>query len=211
MKKKSISRWVNIMCGSLHNLTIFLSPLTSFQALVSTICSNTDILADVFLGVKFCSSHILHFLSCFLYISLWISFFLFCSILFSTLLFLKHFFTCFHIGLNSLSNIFPSNFISSPSNCIVLPFVCIVNIISSLTELHSFLTSCFQASLIHLYLTQTYDTLHVTLFLHNFLSVSPLPPSFLFMYNCSSIVCCPSVLFFLKSLLMTWSNSVSSD
>ena len=60
-------RCCTVSWGSLHN-TYWLfpeSPLTSFQALVSTICSNIDIIADVFLGVKFCSSHILHFLSCF--------------------------------------------------------------------------------------------------------------------------------------------------
>ena len=124
--------------------------MNSFLALVSIICSITNIMVDVFLGVKFCTSYILHFLSRFLYILLCISFLLHRSSLFISLLFLNHSITCFHVGLNSLSSIFPSNLISSPSNCAVLSFVCIVNIISSLTQLLSFLVSCFQAFLIHL-------------------------------------------------------------
>ena len=84
----------------LHNLhwRISVSPLTFFQALVSTICSNVDIMPDVFLGVKFYSSHILHFFFCFfVYFTLHFLFFLYCLSLFSSTLFLKHFYTCFHI------------------------------------------------------------------------------------------------------------------
>ena len=60
-------RCCTVSCCSLHNLhSLFsVSPLTSFQALVSTICFVIEIMADVFLGVKFCLSHISHFLSCF--------------------------------------------------------------------------------------------------------------------------------------------------
>ena len=99
-----------------------------------------------FLGIKFCSSHILHFLSCFFYISICITFLLYYSSLFTSLTVLKHSFTCFHIRLNSLSNIFNSNFKSSPSNYTVLLFVCIVNIISSLksdSHLPKNCTICF--------------------------------------------------------------------
>ena len=65
------------------------------------------------------------------------------SSLFFSLPFLKHLFTRFHVGLNSLSNIFSPNFILFPSNYAVLPFVCIVNIISSLIQLHFSLVFCF--------------------------------------------------------------------
>ena len=136
---------------SLHNLhrLFSVSTLNLFQALVLTIYSIIDIMADVSLGVKFCSSQILHFLPCFLFISFCISFLLYFSSLFSSLLFLKDSFTCFHIGLNSLFNIYPSNSTSSPSNYTLLPFICIVKIISSLIDLHAFV-SFWQASLIHL-------------------------------------------------------------
>ena len=77
--------------------TIFSKSLTFFQALVSIIYSIIDIMSDAFLGVKSCSSHILHFLSCFLYLSFWISFLLYWSSHFSSLPFLKYsiyLFTC---------------------------------------------------------------------------------------------------------------------
>ena len=64
------------------------------------------LMVDVLLGVKFCSSHILHFLCCFLYISFCISFLLYCSSLFFWLPFLKNFFTCVHVSLNSFSSVF---------------------------------------------------------------------------------------------------------
>ena len=93
---------------SLNNLWWLFSvrPLTFLQALVSIICSIIDLMVDVLLGVKFCSSHILHFLCCFLYISFCISFLLYCSSLFFWLPFLKNFFTCVHVSLNSFSSVF---------------------------------------------------------------------------------------------------------
>ena len=132
------------------------------------------------------------------YIKLFVLFFVYCSLhfLFSVLfesffpnyLFWSIFFTYFHISFNSLSNTFPSNLISSPSNCTVLPLACIANIISSLIELHSFLAYVSKFPWSTDYLTQTYNTLHVTFFLPKLLSyLSPLPPSFFFTYNHSSL------------------------
>ena len=87
----------------LHCLSLFLkqsalfsaNSLTSFQTLVSIICSNIYIMADVFLGNKFCYSHTLHFLCCFLYILLCICFFLNCSGLFFLTIFFEAFFYLF--------------------------------------------------------------------------------------------------------------------
>ena len=84
---------------SLHRLywLFLVSLMTFFQALVQVIGFDIDKM-DVFLGVKFCSGHILDFLFYFLYISPCISFLLYCSSLFSSLPFLKHSFFCFHVG-----------------------------------------------------------------------------------------------------------------
>ena len=96
----------------LHCLSLFLtqSSLTTFSKLSDflpssgfNICSIIDIMADVFLGIKFCSSHILYFLSCLLYISLYLSFFLDCLSCFYAVSFLKHFFT-FHDFPDTLLN-----------------------------------------------------------------------------------------------------------
>ena len=108
---------------SLHNLhwLFSVSPLPFFQALVSVICSINDKMVDAFLGVKFCSSHILHFLGSFLYISLCSSSLLYCSSLFLSLPFMKHSFACVYVNMHSFSSIFSSTFISFLSNFIVLP------------------------------------------------------------------------------------------
>ena len=84
----------------------------------------------------------------FLYISLYISFLLYCSIPFFSITFLKHCFTCFHVGLNNLSiTLHLTSYILLQLFC---SLVYIVNIISSFTELLSFLVSYFQDSLIDL-------------------------------------------------------------
>ena len=95
--KRSWTLSLSLSHCSLHNLHWLFSEsfLTSFQALVSTICYNTDIMANVFLGVKFWSSHILHFLSCFLYIAVCISFFLYCLSVFFLTTFFEAFFYLF--------------------------------------------------------------------------------------------------------------------
>ena len=92
-------RCCNVSLCSLHSLhwLFLVSLMTFFQALVPVIGFDIDKM-DVFLGVKFCSGHILDFLFYFLYISPCISFLLYCSSLFSSLPFLKHSFFCFHVG-----------------------------------------------------------------------------------------------------------------
>ena len=107
-------RYYAVFRYSLHNLhhLFSVSSLTSFQALLSCICSIMDIMSDAFLSVKFCFTHISHFLSWFLWISFCISFLLCCP----TISFLTTFFhslSCLHVGLN---------FLSSPLNYTALHF-----------------------------------------------------------------------------------------
>ena len=77
----AVSLW---LLNNLHKISS-VNPLTSFQSLFSIICFVMNIRADVFMSIKFCPSHILHFCSCFLYISHCISFLLYYSSLFSSL------------------------------------------------------------------------------------------------------------------------------
>ena len=100
-------------------LTIF-SKFPDFLPISGSII---DIMADLYLGVKFCSSQILHFLSCFcVYFTLHF-FFSAQSSTFLSLTFLKHYFICTHVNLNSFSSIFPSKFTSSLSIFTFLTFV----------------------------------------------------------------------------------------
>ena len=136
-------RFCTVSGCSLHSLhwLFSVSPLTSFQTLISTIFSIIGIMADVFLVLN--SDVAIYYTFCLVYCIFHFAFPF--SVLFEsyflTIFPKAFFFTYFRISLNSLSNIFPSNLVSSPSNCTVLPFVCIVNVVSSLVELHSFLVS----------------------------------------------------------------------
>ena len=140
------------------------SHMTSFQALLSVICSIIDLI-DIFLDDKFFSSSILHF---FVYFTLHArSVELFESLFLTT--FFEGFFYFFPYWFEISVSICPANLISSPSNFNVLPFIYIFNKILSLIELLSFLVSYFQATLIHL-LSDT-NILHVILLFHKLLSV----------------------------------------
>ena len=169
---------------SLCNLHWILSVnlMTSFQALFSIICSIIN-MVGVFLGVKFYSSHILLVLSCFSYISICISLFAFSHFAVLSIFFPQYLFWRILLCVSVLVWILCPVFFPLISNLFLqivsATFFGIINIISKLPW-----------STYHL--TQTYNTLLVTLFFHKLLSMIYVMFPLLF-FSCTTVHCLPVV------------------
>ena len=130
-------------------------PLTSFNGLVSYICSNIVIISAFLSGLRFWDNHRWHSCSYPLYDLLCCSFILYSSFLWFFTLFFNFSFNLFHAGFYPPSISSPSIQMLGPSNWISTPTSSIVFIASSTIEVFSLVFSLLHAALIHLFSEQT--------------------------------------------------------
>ena len=189
-----------------HNLYIphSVNSLIFFHIFVLTICSNIDIIAVSFLGVRFFPNSRLYFWFCFQQILLSIAFCLYANVLLSSIPFLNNF-ILFHVCSQSSSRI---TYYPLKSSFALIMFIgnsdlCVI-------QLFSFTVFCLQARLIHVLDINIYHATQSLIFSNTSVrDFSSLLSTLPFMFSIQSLHCQPSILLFFNLHFITWSNCTS--